>query len=319
VFRCRPADAPLGGVNLQPLRGWADAHHGLITWTIAERAGISRSAWYRSIRSSQVDLLHPGVVRLPGARDTPEQRIAAATLAVPGSQASHRSGARLWGGERPDRDPVDLIVEREMSNVRLDGVVIHRPRDRVDLGASTRSGIRCVNVLRVLCDLGEVDPVGLPAMVEHAIVRGYTTPKGLHALVARHARPGRSGIPQLRSVLEAWPLGDKPADSVLETAFARFVKERGLPAVEFHPVISGLEVDFRFIGSPFVVECDGWDDHGRPVGAFARDLERTAVLLAAGHPTLRFTWEMLMRRPDWLERQIRSALERISPEILRAG
>ena len=54
----------------------------------------------------------------------------------------------------------------------------------------------------------------------------------------------------------------KPADSVLEAAFARLVARFDLPPYEFHPMIEGWEVDFRIVGTNLLVECDGWATHG---------------------------------------------------------
>jgi hypothetical protein len=78
-----------------------------------------------------------------GSPDTPEQRIAAAVLAAgPGALASHRSAARLWGVPRDAADPVDLILVDRARQSTLGGVVVHRPRDHLDLSSVRRAGIR---------------------------------------------------------------------------------------------------------------------------------------------------------------------------------
>ena len=76
-----------------------------------EASGLSRSSWYRAIRSGQLEQLHSGVARLHGTPDTAEQRIMAAILAVGRpALASHRSATHLWGVERPRGEPVDVIA-----------------------------------------------------------------------------------------------------------------------------------------------------------------------------------------------------------------
>ncbi len=128
------------------------------------------------------------------------------------------------------------------------------------------------------------------------MIAGLVLPTGLRALVERHARQGRTGIAALRSAVLAWPLGDKPADSVLEPAMAKLLADHGLPPAEFHPIIEGLEVDFVIVGTPVVVECDGWEFHVTSRAQFARDRERDAMLAAAGYVVVRVTWEHVVRR-----------------------
>ena len=103
-----PIAPTLAHETLRPSTTGRARHHGLIT---LDASGLSRSAWYRAIDSGTIDQVHPFVARLPGTPRTPEQRIAAAVLAIgSGALASHRSAARLWGAVRPDADPVDLIT-----------------------------------------------------------------------------------------------------------------------------------------------------------------------------------------------------------------
>ena len=63
------------------------------------------------------------------------------------------------------------------------------------------------------------------------------------------------------------------------------VRQYALPAVEFHRVIHGYEVDFWVIDSPIVLECDGWDTHGRNKVTFERDRVRDGELTAMGYIT----------------------------------
>ena len=71
-----------------------------------------------------------------------------------------------------------------------------------------------------------------------------------------------AGSPPLRDAIADWSIDDKPADSVLEVVMRASSTATDLPAVEFHPVIEGHEVDFRVIDTPVILECDGWAYHG---------------------------------------------------------
>ncbi len=190
------AAAPMGGVEPLALQDYANEHHGLVTRAAAERRGMSTSAWYRAVESGVLTPLHPGVARLVGAAVTREQRIAAAVLAAgPGAMASHRSAAHLWSIPRPDDDPVDVILTERRREATLRGVIVHRPRDRKDLSPVLRQNIRTSNVLRLLCDLGAVDPRSVPAAVGHVVTTGMASPVALRTAVDVHARRGRHGVP----------------------------------------------------------------------------------------------------------------------------
>lgn len=302
-------------MRLLDLDEWARAHHGVVT---LESSGMSRSAWYRAIRAGTIAQIHPHVGRLPGTPLTPEHQIIAACLAVGDTAvASHRSAARLWGIARPDDDPVDVIDRREGSRARLDGVVIHRPVDRLRLTPQLRVGIRCTNILRTLLDLGAVDPRAVRDAVGVAVAARLADLAAIERTVVDHARSGRAGVVALRAAVDSWVVDGKPADSLLEGAMAALVRRYNLPAVEFHPRILGHEVDFRIVGAPIVVECDGWLYHGFQRANFERDRVRDAELLAAGWLTLRFTYRAITTTPSVVARRIRSAVERWSPHAAR--
>jgi very-short-patch-repair endonuclease len=234
--------------------------------------------------------------------------------------ASHRSAARLWGVERPDSDPIDVLVAgRGGAGPRLDGVLVHHPRDHSDLTPSTRAGIRVTNPLRMLCDLAAVDAEGITPAIEHVIIAGYARPSALRSLVDRHARRGRTGVDALRRAVLEWPLGGKPADSVLEPAMARLLAEHGLPPAHFHAVIEGFEVDFLIVDTPVVIECDGWEFHASSRAQWARDTERDAVLSAAGYVTIRRTWEHIRHEPGRTAQRIEAVLRQWAPEVLIAA
>ncbi len=274
--------------------------------------GLDGQAWRRAVRSGALIRLHPGVARLAGTADTVEQRITAAWLAVgPGALASHRSAMYLWGGPRPDDDPVDLIVLDRRGTRHRPGICIHRPTDLADLiPPQRRSNIRCTNIVRTLCDLGAVDPGGVEAAVGHALAARLVTLGALEAALVAHARPGRTGVAALRSAIDAWSIDARPADSLLEQAMRRLVDRYRLPTVEFHKRIEGWEVDFWVVGTPIVLECDGWATHGLSQDQFERDHRRDAELTASGWIVVRFTYRAITLAPGPTAERIREVVER---------
>ena len=131
--------------------------------------------------------------------------------------------------------------------------------------------------MRTLLDLGGVDPGSLHDAVGHAITTKLATLEALDTAAAEHGRPGRGGVVAVRDAIADWSIDGKPTDSMLEAAFDRLAQQYGLPALDFHPVIEGIEVDFQVRGTPVILECDGWEYHGRERDDFERDREPMPV------------------------------------------
>jgi very-short-patch-repair endonuclease len=173
--------------------------------------------------------------------------------------------------------------------------------------------------LRTLLDLGAVDPAGVDVALLRLVVDGFVTPRSVRAALVRHAQHGRHGVVALRGALDRWALGDKPVDSDLEALMAEIVATFGLPAAEFHAHVGGYEVDFWFVGSNVVVECDGWSVHGLDHDQFEFDRVRDADLLAQGIITQRVTWRQMVRTPRATAARIRATLAQWSPELLESA
>ena len=103
-----------------------------------------------------------------------------------------------------------------------------------------------------------------------------------------HSIQGRAGVTALRDAIDEWSIDSRPADSVLEPAMRKLVQRHGLPDIEFHPTIEGREVDFRFTGTPVIVECDGWAYHGLQTRAVraGSDAGRHVDCCWMDHPSL---------------------------------
>ena len=297
-------------MRLSAFDDWARGHHGLIT---LDASGLSRSAWYRAIDSGTIEQVHPFVAGCPEPRGrpnsgSPRRFWRSATGQWP------RIGRRPDCGVpiRPDTDPVDLITPGSRHDDQLDGVVIHATDDLKHLRPHRRQGIACTNILRTLVDLGAVDASGVDEAVGHALAMKLVHLPALESTLADHAGHGRRGVAALRHAIDAWSIDAKPADSTLEAAMVRLVHRYHLPPVTFHPLIEGWEVDFQVIGSPVILECDGWAFHGLDRTTFERDRIRDAQLTAAGWIVARFTYRSIASTPGRTAQRIRAAVERWS-------
>lgn len=306
----------LWGVDLQRVDRYARRHRGLLSF---EQSGLTRRQWNAAVARGDFETRHRDVVRLYGAPTTAEMRIEAAALAA-GSDAlaSHRSSAMLWGVDRPDDDPIDILLPQRSRRARLSEVVVHRPRDRRQLRPVWRHGIPTTDPLRTLLDLGAVDANGVDAALARFVIDGYVTPCAVRAALVRHAQHGRHGVVALREALDRWSLGEKPADSDLEALMGEILVTFALPIAEFHAHIGGYEVDFWIVGSKVVIECDGWSTHGADRDQFEFDRIRDADLFAKGFITLRVTWRQMTRSPRAVARRIEATLAQWSPDVLAA-
>ena len=291
------------------LRRLAARQHGLVTLDQADGLGVHRDAWYRALRHGRLVGVAPKVAALPGAATTPEQLVLAAVLAVgDGAMASHRSAAYLWGVDVAPAEPVDLTTPDRNRRVVLPWVRLHTPIDLGDLRPVRRRGIPSTNPLRILLDLGQVAPEAVLPALERFITDGSVGRRAVLAALERHGRKGRHGVGALRAAVDAWAIGDKPPDSTLELVMARLLKRHRLPSAIFHAVVGGYEVDFALPAGRVIVECDGWESHGRSRKPFERDRVRDATLAAAGWVVLRFTWFQITRRPTWVANAISATL-----------
>jgi len=300
-------------MRLQQLDIFATRHHGLISQDAAATLGVGRSSWYRAIASGHLEQLFPGVARLYGTPSTFHQRALAAVWAAgPGAMASHRTAAALWGVERPALDPIDVIITSRARMPRRTGVIVHRPRDLVDTRAVMCNRVPTCSPTRMLVDLGAVDEGSVEAALIAILVSKVVSPAAVRAALERHSRRGRSGITPLRQSLERW-LGDElPPDSLLESRMSTLIADYDLPPVEFHAIVAGYEVDFLVVGTPIVLECDGWGSHGLDRDQFEFDRIRNADLIAEGYIPVHFTWRALNASPQKVAERIRAALARWS-------
>ncbi len=300
-------------MKLQLLDSFAQRHHGLVNSTAAARVGISRATWYRAIASGQLEQLYPNVVRTWGAAETFEQRaLAAAWAAGPDALTSHRTSAALWTVQRPPDDPLDVLLPSRARHSLPGGVVIHRPKDRLDLRPIMRSRVPTTNPMRMLLDLGAVDPDGVSAALLTVLTQRVASPAAIRAALFRHARKGRAGITALRVALEQWLDEELPPDSVLEQAMYDLVREFDLPPVEFHPMVLGYEIDFRATGTPVLIECDGWGSHGLDRNQFEFDRIRNSELVGAGYILTHVTWSQLRSDRKATAGRIRNVINRWS-------
>jgi len=185
------------------------------------------------------------------------------------------------------------------------GIRVHRARkfdrrDRARIG-----GVPVTTVARTLLDLAEVvGPRILRRAVREAYVQRLVDERGLKAALNR--AHGRHGAPRLAALVAPGLVATR---SELEDRMLHLIRTHGLPEPLVNARLAGLprrvEVDFLFADAGLVVETDGARYHDN---ALAREIERQAMLEAAGYRVLRVNWRQVTRDTDETVRRIRRAL-----------
>lgn len=290
---------------------FAARHHGLIHKDAALRLGFSRTNWYRAIGpGGALEALYPNVARVWGSPASFEQRVLGAVWAAgPGAMASHRSAAALWGVHRPEGEPLDVILPSRGRHSLPGGVVIHRPSDRLDLRPVLRRRIPVTNPMRMLLDLGAVDPDSVFDALVDVLSAKVASPHAIRSTLYRHSTKGRHGTVALRAALERWLDEELPPDSTLEAVMGDLVRDFALPPMTFHAIVEGYEVDFLVTGTRVIVECDGWGSHGLDRDQFEFDRLRDADLVGAGWHVVHVTWRQVTQQPAVAAARIRRVID----------
>jgi very-short-patch-repair endonuclease len=150
---------------------------------------------------------------------------------------------------------------------------------------------------------------------DSALRSGLVDYAALTAAVASLRRPGA------RRAGDRLPLLDARAANAFESCCRAVLLGAGIDG--FLPQVV-IRHHGRWIGRVdlvdrrrrIVVECDGHDTHGGRT-AFVADLVRFTSLVAAGWRPLRFTWEQVMFRPEWVLEMVRDTVDGARPEDRR--
>lgn len=226
-------------------------------------------------------------------------------LSGPTSAAFHPfDGFRLF-------PPYHLVTTRER-NVRRLGVVIHTSEQLDPIDRETVCGFPVTAPARTLIDLSAIAPRAvLTAALDGALRDGLISEDFLHKRINALRGKGRHGIPNLLDVIEGVEI-TRGAHSWLERELIRLLETANVPSPTTQEVLGRrgdrlIRVDFRFPGTPLVVEALGYRWHR--TGAQMRiDSERMNRLTMDGYLVLQFTYSHVVERPDYVVGSIVEAL-----------
>jgi very-short-patch-repair endonuclease len=290
---------------------------GAFTRAQAHGAGLSDDQLRSRIQSGFLEQIGPNAFRQAGTGTTALARLSGLILDVgapcwaagPTAAALHRlDGFRL-------EEPFHLVTMRDRQ-VRRAGHMIHTTVYLPAFDQAEIEGVPVVRPTRTIIDLARIlDRSRLSAALDAAIRDGMTSEEALHRRIARLRGHGRFGIRSLIEVLEGNEV-TRGGHSFLEREFLRLLADHNLPRPICQQVLGRagdrlVRVDFRFPGTPVVVEVMGYRYH-RTKQQLARDAERMNALLAQGMRPYQFTYDHVMDDPSRVIETVAEAIARLA-------
>jgi very-short-patch-repair endonuclease len=291
----------------QAIAALAGAQGGVVARAQLVTVGLSPQAISRRIAWGRLHRVHRGVYAVGHqALSSTGRRWAAVLACGDGAVLSHRTAADAWDLARSSTPKIDVTVPTRQ-RIRLPGLVVHRPRTLLPEETTTHEGLPITSAARTVLDLAAVGFRGraLEAALDRGELQGVLDFASLHRLL--ELRPLRAGSRPLRALLAGYAPGTVVTRSELEERFLALCDRFGFPRPRVNSLVEGIEVDFVWPAAGVVVEVDGYAWHRSP-GALGRDRERDVRLVIAGYRVLRFTWEHVTRRPQYVATSLHHAL-----------
>jgi len=301
----------------------AISQEGVFSRRQAVRRGITDDVLRYWLRSGYIFRFLPGVYSLGRPGETDEaQWMAGVLYAGDGSILAGEAAARAWGMSESFRS-VEVARPYGKSS-RVDGFPPHqrikftfrKGSIQPDDFARTRS-LPLMEPARLLIDLC--------ARVEEGRLRRYFIEAGRNGLLTQarldrmdgrsHSFRNRKRLTRLAGL---WDPTTGRIRSILEGEFKLLCAEGKIPAPRTNHPVGRYEVDAVWLEERLAVELDGRKFHSDAV-ALESDSEKSRHLRSIGFRVLRFSWNDVVERPEWVLEQVREALgsnhRRMTPVI----
>src|SRR5882757_9694859 len=268
--------------------------------------GLTRGRVNHLVRSEAlVATPHRGAYRVAGA---PRTSTSDAWLAVLGSRAvlSYLSAAWWWG--LPVEQDGRIHVTRRARQRLLTHKLIRVLRTLLVASAvTTRFGLLVTTRTETLLDcLGWLSLPAARNLLDRAFQQLWLAPRDIERRLDE--QPGRWGNKQLARLLRESRPG---AEAESERRLQRLLDQAGIKGWtgNYPIVVAGrrFRLDVAFPELRLDIEVDGWAYH-RTKEQRQADAERDNLLMQAGWRVLRFTWEDVKDRPEYVVAMIRSVL-----------
>lgn len=280
---------------------------GLITTDQLDALGISRGRRRTLIANGWLKAISRGVYRVSGQPADWRRDVLGAVFAAGDSAvASHATAARLWGFDGQHGSAIEILAPHAR-RIAKPGLTIRRSTDLPTADLTRIGPIPVTSKIRTLIDLaGVVDRQRLELALDGALRDGLIREEQLIRRARQLARPGRPGPQNLLAALGAD--GRARTESWLERMLIRRLAEAGLPRPATQLVAgTGARLDAAYVDARLVIEADGHRTHSTRRQRQG-DAEREAKLVAEGWRLVRFTYEDITERPEYIVATVRRLL-----------
>ena len=287
----------------------AERQGGIVHHSQLRELGLSTAGIGRRVQAGRLHAKYRGVFAVGHRKIGTDGLWWAAVLACrPDGVLSHAGAGAAWDLRRSAARSVDITVGLSGRSQRP-GIRLHRTRSLPPDEITQLGGLPVTTPARTLLDLAASGLRGrkLEAALDRAELLRLLDFAELGRLLARY--PKRPGSPALDAVLSRYVAGTVDTRSVLEELVLELCDAHGLTRPQVNCVIEGKVRDFYWPHARLVVEADSYTWHRSP-SALNDDRERDVTLVLAGYRTLRFTWEQVTRRREYVARALLNALLR---------
>ncbi len=274
--------------------------------------GVTEHDLSNWVRMGALLRIRRGLYRFPGHQHSWVSRVYQAAVAyAPAGSIGFRTAAAWWGLANARELVIEVVGARSAVRssrlARAHGVTDLLPSDVVE-----HRNTRVTSPLRTVIDCARfADEIRLRHLVDDGVEQGHFSYDEIGRRFLEVGRRGKPGTVRLREVLETRTSMVGPSSSFFERAFADLIVDAGLPQPvrEYRVDVGGrtFYIDFFWPSWNLGVECDSVLAHSGAT-ALAADLERQNALLSTGLQLLRFTYDHVVRRPEYVYRQLHRAL-----------
>ena len=300
--------------NDHQLSRLADAQYGVFSRSQAHAITISDRMLQLRVRRGSLERVSREVFRIAGAPVTwHQQLLAAAWSGGPECCVSHRAAAKLHGYDGFRSEIVEVVHPQRRDFRGVAGVTVHVTSVLDDIDRTSVGAIPVTSPVRTLIDLGAVVSIDRLEEALDSAERGGKIDR--LELISRHAairQSGRNGVGPLALLLEGRASHLATPQSVLERRMLRLLAGAGLPEPQCQVRVPRADgrvafLDFAYDHIGLGIELDGHAWHATPRQR-QRDHERQNQIVMADWTILRFTFEDIGRRPEYVATIVRRAL-----------
>ena len=250
------------------------------------------------VADGRLHVLHRGVYAVGHrAIGITGRRWAAVLACGDGAVLSHASAGAAWEIRQSASTRFDVSVGRG-GRMRRPGIRLHCRSSLTVADVTHLDGLPITTPARTVLDLAAAGLRGrdLEKVLDLAEQK-HLDFSDIDALLRRCAR--QPGTAALREVLARYAPGSVDTRSRLEEMCIELCDAHAIPRPSTNVVVAGRVRDLYWPHVPLVLEADSYRWHRRP-SALNDDRERDAELTLARIPHIRFTYEQVADRPDYV-------------------